>query len=566
MFRRFFFVWLSFFICCAIAGQGILLIHRWRAASLLEESKLQALTGACMLDFADQQQLNIPPTQWNWNKLARNWHQGSSVPQGFALVDSVSGMIAYTTGEFSRNWNAIVHDPGDRNVHWVDLDTGERFWTLIPAPETDPQYRFWVALHPIQTFMGFLHEMRWFLGGEFLALIVIFVIFYCWIGSPTHALNPMVSALQKSLESAETIPTIPFHDLPGEFIPLARTLALILETRQQDHLKKTELSSQIDNFSDHKTNYTAIIQQLQSRRDDDQTMQERLQSTLLEANREPAMVLDRTRRILAMNEPARRILGLGGQTGFSLRHSELDSILDAELAAGSRTAIHRLTTKDLFLGRTQVWRVKIHILHDWRDETQVQLIIIYLTQEQSEPSHAPKNSKDLFFLFSEALHQSWTQSVKGTIPLEQEEKEAAENLIRFLMNYQPATEPLGQVIPLFRIVSDDLDALEEQHLLAGGSRQAWTLFLAWFEILLSKMLGFRIQPRLKGFGEGVLSIEWSCTHPFPFNDWLLTGNDPSRVFRRELLQQSLERLGAKLIWHPSTPMRMSLEIALKRSV
>lgn len=565
MFRRFFFVWLGFFICCALVGEGILLVQRWYAAKYFEDSEILALTGACQHDFADQQLLDIPPTQWHWNEMVRGWREEYSIPRGFALVDIVSGMVAYTTGEFSQNWSAIFHDPGDRNVHWVDLDTGERFWTLIPAAETDPQYRFWVALDSPQTFADFVQDRRWYLGAEFIALILVFIIFYGWIGSPTHALDPMVSALQKSLESAETVPSIAFQDLPGEFVPLARKLALILESRQQDHIRKLEMGSQIENFSEHKTNYTAIIQQLQSRRDDDQTMQERLQSTLLEANREPALVLDRSRRILAMNEPARRILGLGGQTGFPLRHTDLDAILDTELAAGSRSAIHRLTTKDLFLGRTQVWRVKINILHDWRDDTQIQLIIIYLTQEQSEPSQAPKNSRDLFFLFSEALHQSWTQPGKGTNPLEREEKETAEALIRQVLNFEPASEPLDQIIPLFRIVSEDLDALEEQSLLVRGSRPAWSTFLAWFEILLTRMLGFRIQPQLKGFGEGVLSIEWNHTHPFPMNEWLLSGNEPLKVFRRELLQQSLERLGAKLVWHPSAPMRMHLEIALKSS-
>ena len=193
MFRRFFFIWFGFFAACGVAGGAIVLYHRWQAACLLQEAEEKALTTTCLEQFSEQQANTLSPD--GWKSLTHSWAEEFRGPQGFALMDSVGGVVTYTTGEMSAGWNPVVQEPPDRDPHWITLETGERFWTVVPAPETDPQYRLWIAFGQPLSFRGFLEERRLALAAEALALILAFVFFYRWIGGPARFLAPLVDAM-----------------------------------------------------------------------------------------------------------------------------------------------------------------------------------------------------------------------------------------------------------------------------------------------------------------------------------------------------------------------------------
>lgn len=565
MFRRYFFLWFSFFMICGVGGASIVLYHRWRSVCLLEEAEAKALTATCLHQFSQQQVSNLPPDEWNWDLLTRTWNQEFSRPRGFALMNSVARDIAYSTGVISAAWNPIVHDPGDRNPHWITLDTGERFWTVLPSPTTDPQFRLWVAFGQPLSFDQFLRQRSHALLIEAQALMLAFVLFYRWLGSPTRFLIPLIETLQRSLERADSPLRIDPASVPGEFAPLAKTLSLLLEARQRDYEEKMELSQKVEHFSDQKVRYSTMVSRLKTLREDEQSAVERIQSALLEANREPALILDRNRRILMMNESARRVLALAGQTGATLRHAELEALLNQEMQQATRGGTYRLTTKDLFLGKTFHWRVRILCQSDWREPGQVQTVVIYLTQENPESPRTETRELSLFASFGEALEEAWSPyRTRSTYPLGEQERHFAEILLQSLASYQPCLTEAGLILASLGTSPQSGEILEASCWNANGSPGIWKAFSAWLGSLLKEMESRNIEPHYQGLSDEALRVEWRSTSPLPFNDWILNGNSHSVRFRRELLQQTLERLQSRLLWHPSTPGTVVLEIGAKQ--
>jgi hypothetical protein len=353
--------------------------------------------------------------------------------------------------------------------------------------------------------------------------------------------------------------------VPGEFAPPAKTLTLLLEARQQDYEEKTELLQKVGHFSDQKVRYSSMVSRLKTLREDEQSAVERIQAALLEANREPALILDRNRRILMMNESARRVLALAGQTGAALRHSELEAILNQEMQQATRGGTHRLVTKDQFLGKSVNWRVRVLSQTDWREPGQIQTIVLYLTQENPEPlPRSVRQDRGLFADFGEALEESWSSSSRSPYPLSERERHHAESLLRALASYQPCATEVGQLLMSLGFPAQAGEVPELGVWSACGSPSIWKAFSIWLGALLEGMEGKYIEPLFLGLHDGALRIEWRSMGPLPFNSWILNGEAPSISFRRELLQQTLERLQSRLLWHPSSPEKVVLEISARQ--
>ncbi len=565
MFRRFFLLWFSFFSVCGVGGATIVLYHRWRSACLLEEAEAKALTSTCLQQFTQQQDSNHPPNHWNWELMTRVWNQEFKGPRGFALMDLVAREIVFSTGEISAAWNPVVHDPGDRNPHWITLDTGERFWTALPSPETDPKFRLWVAFGQPLTIENFLRQRSRILLAEGLALVIAFILFYRWLGTPTRFIAPLVEILQRSLERVDSPLRIDPSSVPGEFAPLAKTLSLLLEARQRDWEERMELSQKVEHFSDQKVRYSSMVSRLKTLREDEQSAVERIQSALLEANREPALILDRNKRILMMNESARRVLSLGGQTGSVLRHPELEAILNQEAQQPTRGGSYRLATTDLFLGKTLNWRVRILNQTDWREPGQIQTTVIYLTQENPEAtSPAPRKERNLFTWYGEALEESWSPAMPSSHPLGEQEKRHAESLLQALTNFRACSIEAGPLLTSLGVTVQSSEIPGSQAWSACGTPSIWKAFSVWLGSLLEAMGGGVIEPLCQGLHEGVLWIEWKASAPLPFNAWFVNGDTPAIHFRHELLQQILKRLQSRLVWNPTSPGMIVLEIGTQQ--
>ncbi|NUN96512.1 MAG: hypothetical protein HUU16_10090 [Candidatus Omnitrophica bacterium] len=560
MFRRFFFLWLAFFTTCVLVTGALVLFYRWKSVLLVRDSENKALTAACLYEFAERAQEGSSPGEWDWEALASRWGEEFPYIEGLALVDIVAGEPVFKQGEFPTVWDPRLDDPRDTLTHWIDHPSGKRFWTAVPASATDPRYRLWVMLDAPLSFQRFLHSQRYVLGAEGAALLLAFLVFYIRFGAPTRYLAPLVETIQSSLKHGDSPLRIAPSSVPGEFQPLATALSLILESRQKDHEEKAALTERVQYFNEQKSKYSSMIRSLESLRDHEQGAVEKVQTALLEANREPVILLDRTRRILAMNEPARKALSLAGQTGSTLRHPELEEILNAELAQGPRSGPHRLTTKDLFLGKTTTWRARVSIQTDWKDAKQIQSVVVHLTQEAVSSARQGAFPQDLMQLYGYALGDSLAVQSKHPYPLSEEEQGVSESLARQTLSSPSGQTPLSHALALFQV---DSPPEADPALLAtqvAGCEELWRGFQEWFDCVLRRMAGWRTVVRSAAVGKGGISIQWSSESPIPFDDWFLAGNDPVRRFRKELLQQSLEALEAKLVWHPASPNAVKLEI------
>ncbi len=565
MFRRVFLLGFGFVMVCGVGGAAVVLYHRWRSACLLEEADAKALTSTCLHQFTQQKDSILPPNQWNWNLMTRTWLQEFQEPRGFTLMDSVGGTIAYSTGEMSTAWNPVVNDPGDRNPHWITLGTGERFWTALPSPETDPRFRLWIAFGPPDSFNQYLSQRGHSLGAEALVLLIAFLLFYRTLGTPTRFLMPLVVILQRSLERADTPLRIDSTSVPGEFAPLAKTLSLLLEARQQDYQEKIELYQKVDYFNHQKNHASSLFNHLQKLRMDEQSSVEKVQAALLEANREPTLILDQNRRILMMNESARRILALGGQTGAPLRHPDLEAILNQEMQQTTRGTTYRLSTADLLLGKTVNWRVRIISQVDWRESGQVQTIVVYLTQESPDTtSRDTRKDRNLFSWFGEALEESWSTGARPPHQLSEREILNTESLLRALANYQPCFTEASLLLTSLGATARTGEIPGAGAWSACGSPTIWKAFCAWLGSLLETMEGGKIEPLFQGPRERALRIEWHSHSPLPFNAWFVDGETPSIRFRHELLEQTLKRLQSSLIWHPTAPETVILKISARQ--
>jgi hypothetical protein len=395
LFKRFFFLWLLFFSLCILGiGTFALLVH-WKASHVLEQASVEALLTVCYKDFTQESQTGHPVEAWDWDRLFNQWQTQNPAIEALVLVDRVPGAIKNSLGTLPADWNPLVDDPGDHEPHWIDHPSGNQFWTVVPAGTIDPRYRVWILFRQETSFPAYLHRLRSELGVAAFLFLAVFVVFYAFWGTPTRHLSPLAGALQHSLKHPE-IPVMFSHDsVPGEFVPLANALSVLLESRQKDYEERQGMNKKEQHLQEQKNRYTEMIHKLKSIRDNEQTAVEKIQSVLLEANREPAMILDRTKRILAMNEPARMTLSLAGQTGVTLRHSELEEIIQAQIEIGPRSGPHRLATKDPFFGKTTTWRVHVHVLADCPDSSQLECIVVYLTQDRSSPSRPAPPGSDL---------------------------------------------------------------------------------------------------------------------------------------------------------------------------
>ncbi len=562
LFRRFFFLWLGFFTTCVLVTGGLVLFYRWKSVLLARDAENRALTAACLYEFAERAQEKSSPGEWDWEALSYRWEEEFAYIEGLALVDIVAGEPVFRKGEFPATWDPRLDDPGDTLTHWIDHPSGKRFWTAVPASATDPRYRLWVMLDAPLTFQRFLHSQRQALGTEGAVLLLVFLVFYLRFGAPTRYLAPLVETIQSSLKHGDSPLRIAPSSVPGEFQPLATALSLILESRQKDHEEKAALAERVQYFTEQKSKYSSMIRSLESLRDHEQGAVEKVQTALLEANREPVILLDRTRRVLAMNEPARKTLSLAGQTGSTLRHPELEEILNAEQAQGPRSGPHRLTTKDLFLGKTTTWRVRVSIQTDWKDAKQIQSVVVHLCQEAVSSARQGAFPQDLLQLYGYALGDSLAVQSKHPYPLSAEEQGFSESLARQTLSSPPGQTPLSQALALFEVDSppESDSALFTARI--AGSEELWRGFQEWFDCVIRRMAGWRTVVKSAALGKGGISIQWSSESPIPFDDWFLAGNDAVRRFRKELLQQSLEVLEAKLVWHPASPNMVKLEIPL----
>jgi PAS domain-containing protein len=563
LYRRFFFVWFIFFVFCGLLGGSFVLFHRWQSTGLLDEAQLLALTVSCPAKFDEYRVTQPSCDQWDWKTLSQNLIDEYPKIRGLTLVDTIRDQSVFTTGNFPPTWNAIIYDPGGEENHRVTLSSGERLWTTLPSGDQGRQFRLWINLGPELSLKQFLYEQRIWLIFEAVVLLVIFLLFYHFIGNPIRPLLPLMAALQQSLEHADSTLVVATDSVPGEFHPLVRTTNLHLDARRKEFEDKVELLKQIEHYSVQKSRYSTMINRLKSLRDDDQTLVDKIQSALLEANREPVIILDRSQRILAMNEASRRVLGLGGQTGTTLRHHELENILKAEQQSHSRVGTYHIVTRDLLLGKMIQWKVKVLTQMDNRDVTQVLSNVIYLTQESSD-STSRTSLDELLNLYLDVLRETWRRSGTSSQAVDEAELVTMEGLLKQIFLYNPSVESYTRIQGIFNCSVGEDRAIPTTDLFLTGTSEFWQAFAGWLVPLLKKMSFDPLSIFAEEGQEEQIVITWKTKFHFHFNEWILTGNAAGNVFRRQLLHFSLGMVDSKLVWNPQSPAVVNLEIPVRR--
>lgn len=521
-------------------------------------AELGALKSACFHAFDQQIKTSKPLTEWDWNQIGGTWLSDYECLQGLALVDTVDGAVKERMGDLPADWNPLVDDPGVGTTHEVRTAEGNQFWCVVPAPTEDPRYRLWLSLSPAPGFLEFLQERRIPLAIIGFLAALLFVLFYVFMGAPKRFLLPVVETLQRSLDRADSPLRIDPNAVPGEFKTLAEKVSLVLEARQREHAERQELKEKDEHYSTAKARYTEMYRSLESLRDHEQTAVQRVQGTLLEINREPVLILDRTRRILMMNEPARKILTLSGQTGSTLRHTQLEEIIETEIREDGRGGPYRLTTFDPYLQTQSTWKVRVSILSDWRDRSQIHCMVVALNQEWSGASAGAGFAPSLLSLLVAAIEKSWSSASRHPCPVSEEETANALRLIRAFVGDPTRAIPCSSVLEVLGVATTSPTSGR-----VAGPLEAWKAFVIWWSGLASKMGVELGPPRFSVQEDGQVELGWDADRSFRFDPWFLGDEDPVRLFRRELLQQSLQRLGTKLVWHPSDPSRVRLQVAVE---
>ena len=560
---RYFFHWLGFFVVLFLILGGILLAYGWRSSQSLQLAEIQSFKATCLLEFARRAETKSdPPVRWEWKQLAEVWKSQFDSIVGISLVDEVDGREERILGTLPPSWSPLAPHLGEDSSGLVKLKSGERLWAAVPGGEAPPRYRLWVNLGSQTSFTDYLYQHRLILSGTAVGFAVVFLLFYANLGNPKRYLSPMTETLQRSLEHAESPLHLSPSSLPREFSPLAKSLSLILEERQKDYRDKKELIDGADHSRRVKAQHVSLVKNLEHRRENEQTAIEQVQHSLLEANREPVLILDRTRRILGMNENARRVLSLAGQTGTTLRHPDLEPALEEMLASGGRRGSQRIEVKEPYLGKTSSWRVEVKAHKDWIDSSQVQCLIVTLHSDRTVPAGGSETDKDLVTLMAKAHQQSWSRKGPKRGGLEEEERRAGEDLVRLLVLGEGGKVELATLLERFGLAPGEEESSEfSDSATVPGSMRLWEFFHAWFVPILENMAEARMESRITRFEETLMCMEWKAGVILPIQSWFSEA-DSIRIFRKELLEQALSRMDSKLVWHPSKPNVVSIEVPI----
>jgi PAS domain-containing protein len=563
LFRRYFLLWFTFFFFLTGLVSLLTLYDRWRSATELRVARAQSLTSLCLHEFQNEKTYPDRPERWDWERAYQRWAADFPCLEGIALEDRADSRILFSAGVAIPDTGMVLEEKEGATARWIETEFGTRIWTVLPAGETNPRFRLWMNLGRPDTFPEFLKERRMLLAAEAGILGFLFFLFYWRLGSPARYLSPMVATLQRALEHADSPLQIPADQLPGEFRPLAKSISLVLESRRVDHQERKRLDQRVGHHLRQKDHYTRMVKTLKWNRENEKSVIERVQHSLMEANREPVIMLDCTRRILAMNEPALRTLSLSGQTGYPLRHSELEEILDVELQSDTPPGDHRICVRDPYLKKTSSWKVHVSKHFHWNDPTALQYILISLNQETTAAEAGAHATEALLRLLAAAWAENWNENAEVAAPLSEGEKKKVDNLIRNLFTVGQARVEVPDLLNCFGLGARGVFAPDAEFGEVSGGLDLWRAFTAWFGWILSEMTGHQIQIDLAGMSPSRLKFEWTSPVPFAFGEWFAEGSEKTSAFRRELLQKSLEKIRGKIAWHPSAPNTFSLEIHLK---
>ena len=562
MFRRYFYYWFFFFVAWVVLVGLFTLYDRWQSSREMEIVQTHVLAAQCLQEFVTLSSSSDRPENWEWSSLYGKWATQFESLKGIGLEDQADGRVVFSAGDFTPDWFGASTESLDPSPRWLTLGKGERVWTVLPAGSRNERYRLWVNLGVPLSFSNFLKERGNLLGAEIAFFFLLFALFYWWFANPTRYLKPMVETIQRALEHADSPLQVPASNLPHEFVPLAKSLSLILEARRNEHEERLLLKKQVDQHHHQKLQFSRMMKNLESARENEQSAIERIQNSLLEANREPVVILDRTKRILAMNEPARRILSLSGQTGYPLRHSELEEILEAELRPGNLPTDQRISVRDPYLGKTTHWKVQISVQRHGGDSGQIQWVLISLTEDDAATKGKTQSSEYLLRLLAGAWAESWSGGSQLPSPMAEEEKRLVDSLIRHLVGAPQERLDLPGVLGVFGLDTRGEFSPEAVFGEVGGGKEVWESFGEWFRYVLSKMSPQGVHPEIAGMRSSRLKLEWISETEFDFEEWFGSGETQTSAFRRELLQKSLEKIRAKFAWNPGTPEVISLDILL----
>ncbi len=389
--------------------------------------------------------------------------------------------------------------------------------------------------------------------------LLLFLGFYWRWGNPTRFLKPLAVATQNSIEHAETLLPVMHLNLPGEFSRLAKSISLLLEARHQDYQDRKELREKYEHSIRQKTQYSQMVQSIQDFRENEISAVEAMQNTLLKVNREPVIVLDKTQRILSMNEAAKRVLSISGQTGYPLRHPELEEVLKCLLDKDRPTLNKTLSLRDPYLGKTTVWKAAVHIQNDSKNKEGIDQIVVSLNKEETNPQKGSPSSKDLLYLFSNAWFESWNH--QGSLPtlMDDEERKLAEPLVREVLNCESKRVEVEDLLPIFGLAVQEALPGVRQRRLAGGTLPLWALAERWFSYVLYRMTTEKPVMKLLQSGGTRVRIQWTTSNKLPFEDWFGQKTDNTLKFRNQLIRKILERTESNMIWDPEDPNNVILE-------
>ncbi|MCA9427141.1 MAG: hypothetical protein KC994_18820, partial [Candidatus Omnitrophica bacterium] len=519
VFRRYFFLWFSFFAFCFGLSLLASLYPLWNASQKYLKSEENNIASALHAEFAVLAPSSPLVEEWDWNRIFNRFQKDFPSLKGMALVDNVDGQSAFNSGEFPNGWEPILEQTHDQSPHWVDSSSQARLWTILPGGNRRPRYRLWVNLGTPPNFMEFLHAQRFVILGELVFLFALFLLFYWRWGNPNRFLNPLSAATQNSIEHAETLLPVTNLNLPGEFTPLAKSVSLLLEARHEDYQDRKRLNDQLSHSLRQKTQYSQMVQNIREYRENEISAVEAMQNTLLRVNREPVLVLDKTRRILSMNEAAKRVLSISGQTGYPLRHPELEEAIKTLLESDRPNLTRSISLRDPYLGKTNVWKVSLSIQHDTQNKEEIDQVVVSLNKEESNPQKGAPSSKDLLYLYSNAWFESWNHA--GSLPtlMDEEERKLVEPLVREVLNCEGKRVETEDLLPVFGLAVQGALPGVRQRRMVGGSTHLWDLFEKWFSYVIRRMTSEKPTLKLAHSGGTRLRIEWTCETNIPFEDW-----------------------------------------------
>ncbi len=563
VFRRYFFLWFSFFLACFCIALLVSLYPLWNASQKYQRSEENNLASALYGEFAVLAPNSPLVIEWNWDEIFSRFEKNYPSLRGMALVDNVHGQPVFTKGVFPKGWEPTLEMTHDENPQWVDSNSRTRLWTLHPGGKVRPRFRLWVNVGSPQSLEDFLHAQRFTIMGEVGFFVALFMLFYWRWGNPNRFLGPLAVATQNSIEHAESLLPVTHLNLPGEFSPLAKSISLLLEARHQDYEDRKRLSDQLDHSLKQKTQYSQMVHNIKEYRDNEMSAIEAMQNTLLRVNREPVIVLDQTRRILSMNEAAKRVLSISGQTGYPLRHPELEEIIKSLLESDRPTSSKTLSLRDPYLGKTSIWKVSINIQLDSQEKDEVNQIVVSLNKEEMNPQKGAPSSKDLLYLYSNAWFESWNH--QGSLPtlMDEEERRLVEPLVREVLDCEGKRVEAEDLLPVFGLaVQSALPGLRQRRM-AGGDIELWTLFEKWFSYVVYRMNSEKPTLSLAQSGGTRLKIEWATTTGMPFEEWFGQKTDNTLKFRNQLIRKLLERTESNMIWNPDKAHAVCLEFRIR---